>query len=111
MKFRTKVKILLVLNKLWTFLKWITQETEYSVIFALMISSVTFGMALMVLEEMKNLIIALSGLNLMGQMYAPLWGFSYDLPKLWDIGLLLCVFSFCFAVVCAYKLGKLRGMQ
>ena len=109
MRFRTKVRILLVIGRLWDFLKWITQDTEYSTMFALLISSVCFGMGLMVLEEMKNLIIAIANINLMWEMYAPLWGISYELPKMWDIGLLMCVFAFCCAMVSAYKLGKMRG--
>jgi len=106
-----RFRIMLVLHKLWGVLKWISSDTEDSVFFSMILSAVSLGMGLMVLEELKNLIIVSSGLDAMGLMYAPLLGITYNLPTLWDLGLLLIIMSFCFAVTMAYKLGKLKGVK
>lgn len=74
--------------------------------FVIILSAVTLGTALMVLEETKNLILVLNDVEpILAE--APLLNTTYYyFPVAWDIACLVIICSFSFGMTCAYRFGK-----
>lgn len=85
----------------------LTNELESLTLFMLVFQSVIFGVSLMVLEEIKNLIFTINRVYPI-MVEAPLLGIRYSLPIAWDLALLLCVMCYCFSIVTSYRLARIK---
>ncbi len=65
--------------------------------------SAVFGISLMTLENVKNLIILLPGDT---GLYAPLLGIQFRIDVLWDFAMLLLVFTFVSIVLLSFSLAR-----
>lgn len=77
---------------------------EEKLFLAMVVSAVFFGIQLMVLEGIKNMIL-ISYLDSI-IVESPLLNTSYSLRLMWDMALLGSFINFCLTVTLAHLLGK-----
>ncbi len=77
---------------------------EEKLFLAMVLSAVFFGIQLMVLEGIKNMIL-ISYLDSI-IVESPILNTSYSLRLMWDIALLGSFITFCLTVTFAYLFGK-----
>ena len=65
--------------------------------------SAVFGISLMTLENVKNLIVMLPS---DAGLYAPLLGVQFRIDVLWDFAMLMLVFTFIFAILLSYNVAR-----
>jgi len=65
--------------------------------------SAVFGISLMTLENVKNLIVMLPSDT---GLYAPLLGVQFRIDVLWDFAMLMLVFTFIFAILLSYNVAR-----
>jgi len=73
------------------------------------LSAVFFGVQLMTLESIKNIVFARYLESVVVE--APILKANYNLRVMWDMTLIGSIVIYCLATTCAYFLGKKRAVS
>lgn len=77
---------------------------EQKLLFLFVFSAVFFGVQLMTLESIKNVVLATYLNDVVVE--SPLLNANYNLRVMWDVALIGSFATYCLTVTCAYMLGK-----
>ncbi len=77
---------------------------EQKLVFLFIFSAVFFGVQLMTIESIKNVVLAMYLNNVVAE--APILNVNYNLRLLWDMALIGSFATYSLTVTCAYLLGK-----